>query len=213
MPSGPGVWVIGGGGHAKMAIATLRAAGHTVLGVFDDDPARWGATLLGCAILGAVPDTAWWRAQDGRALLAVGSNTARRALADRLPADRWTVAIDPSATVHDSASIGPGTLVAPQAVINPDAAVGPHVIVNTAAVIEHDCRIGAFAHLAPRSCLAGGAAAGEGAFVGAGATVIPGVAVGAWSTVGAGAAVVRDVPAGVTAVGVPARPATGGQTG
>jgi len=38
-----------------------------------------------------------------------------------------------------------------------------------------------------------------------GANVIQGRAIGPWSTVGAGAVVIRDLPAGVTAVGVPAR--------
>jgi acetyltransferase-like isoleucine patch superfamily enzyme len=46
---------------------------------------------------------------------------------------------------------------------------------------------------------------GEGTFVGIGATVIPGRALGDWSTVGAGSLVSKDIPAGVTAVGVPAR--------
>jgi acetyltransferase EpsM len=46
---------------------------------------------------------------------------------------------------------------------------------------------------------------GEGAFLGTASVVTPGRTVGAWAVVGAGAIVVGDVPAGVTAVGVPAR--------
>ena len=45
----------------------------------------------------------------------------------------------------------------------------------------------------------------EGALVGIGASVNPGLTIGAWAVVGAGAAVTQDVPAGVTAIGVPAR--------
>ena len=41
--------------------------------------------------------------------------------------------------------------------------------------------------------------------LGTGAVVTPGRTIGDWAEVGAGAVVVTDVPAGVTAVGVPAR--------
>ena len=43
-------------------------------------------------------------------------------------------------------------------------------------------------------------------WLGAGAIVCPGVSIGDDTVVGAGAVVVRDLPAGVVAVGVPARP-------
>jgi acetyltransferase-like isoleucine patch superfamily enzyme len=42
--------------------------------------------------------------------------------------------------------------------------------------------------------------------VGAGATIRQGIEIGAGAMVGAGAVVVRNVPAGVTVVGIPARP-------
>lgn len=48
-------------------------------------------------------------------------------------------------------------------------------------------------------------ALGDGVWLGAGAIVCPGVAVGENTVVGAGAVVTRDLPAGVVAVGNPAR--------
>jgi len=46
---------------------------------------------------------------------------------------------------------------------------------------------------------------GEGVFMGIGSRAVPGAEVGAWTTVGAGGVVLRALPAGVVAVGIPAR--------
>ena len=47
---------------------------------------------------------------------------------------------------------------------------------------------------------------GDNVWLGAGAIVCPDVSIGADTVVGAGAVVVGDLPAGVVAVGVPAKP-------
>ncbi|MFH8468499.1 sugar O-acetyltransferase [Streptomyces sp. NPDC017991] len=47
---------------------------------------------------------------------------------------------------------------------------------------------------------------GNNVWLGGGATVLPGVSIGDNSVIGAGSVVTRDVPAGVVAVGNPARP-------
>lgn len=194
------ITVIGAGGHAKAVIATLQAAGHTVVQLLDDDPARWGSHLLDVEITGPV-DLAAGRC----AFIAIGGNTGRRQVAERLPGARWVIAVHPRACVHPSARLGPGSIVMAGAVIQPDASLGAHCIINALASVSHDCQLGDFVHLAPGARLTGFASAGEGAFLGANSTVIPGRRVGAWSTVGAGAVVTRDLPDGCTAVGVPAR--------
>jgi serine acetyltransferase len=57
----------------------------------------------------------------------------------------------------------------------------------------------------PHVNIGGAAQLGAGTYLGTNATVIHAVQVGAGATIGAGAVVVRDLPAGVTAVGVPAK--------
>lgn len=199
------VFIIGAGGHAKVAIASAEAAGIEIAGIFDDDPAKKGTTLLGHTVEGPIPPASWWQQRQEGAHLAIGSNRARQKLASQLKC-RWTSIVHPAALVHATAKIGAGTLVCARVVIHPDAIIGRHCIVNTAAVVEHDCVVGDFVHLAPMSCLAGGVRAGEGAFIGMGASIIPERTVGSWAIVGAGAAVIGDIAAGATVAGVPAKP-------
>ncbi len=193
--------VIGGGGHAKVVIATARAAGYLVVGAWDDDPRRQGSEVLGVPVHGPIAALAE-RHEPG--VLAIGDNRTRARIASSLALE-WATIIHPSAVIAEGAKIGPGSVVLAGAVIQPDAHLAEHVIVNTAASIDHDCRIADYCHLAPGSRLGGGVSLEVGVLFGVGSCAVPGARVGAWSVVGAGGAVVHDLPAGVIAVGVPAR--------
>lgn len=195
--------VLGAGGHAKVVIATLQAAGWEVAGVLDDAEERWGGEILGLPVRGPL-EAALEIGIDG-AVIAVGDNGARADVARRIDLP-WIAVAHPAAWVHASVDLGPGTVVFAGVVMQPDTAVGRHGIVNTGASVDHDCRLGDFVHVAPGAHLAGNVAVGEGALVGLGSSVMPGVRVGAWASIGAGAAVVREVERGSTVVGVPARP-------
>lgn len=192
--------VLGAGGHGKVVLAALLAAGEPPAGVLDDDPGRWGSELLGQLVGGPLASCAAGAA----AILAIGDNTTRKRLSAELGCS-WRPVVHPQAWVDPSACIGEGAFVAAGAVVLAEATIGAHAIVNTGATVDHDCVVGPFAHLAPGAHLAGGVAVGEGGLVGIGAAVGPAVHIGPWAVLGAGAAAVRDLAAGVTAVGVPAR--------
>lgn len=196
------IFVIGGGGHAKVVIATLQAAGKDVAGIVDDKPSTKGQYLLGVPVIGTREEVG---ARIGRAVIAVGANSIRRQIAESLPGVEWVTAVHPSAVVHESVTIGAGSVVFAGAVIQPDTRIGDHVIVNTGASVDHDCTVGDFIHIAPGCRLAGNITVGDGAFLGIGSSAIPGVRVGAEAMVGAGAVAIGDVEAGATVVGVPAR--------
>ena len=196
------VAVLGAGGHAKVLVATLQAAGIEVIGLFDDDRSRHGSEVLGVRVRGDVEDSLREKCP---LVIGVGSNRARQALTQRIAGEFISV-VHPRAVVHPSAKIGAGSVVFAGAVIQPDTVLGEHVIVNTSASLDHDCRIGKFAHVGPGVHVCGGVDIGEGALLGVGSAVIPGRRVGEWVVLGAGSVVTKDVEPGQTVVGVPAKP-------
>ena len=192
----------GAGGHARVVIATLEAAGVPVAGCFDD--AHEGGLLDGVPVLGPI---APHLPLGGPLVLAVGSNAARRALAERLGGlVTWARAVHPSAVVHRSAVVGAGAVVFAGAVVQPGVRIGQHVIVNTAATVDHDSVLEDFVHVGPGTHLAGSVFLEAGVLFGVGACAAPGVRVGEGTVVGAGAVVTRNLPANVVAVGMPAKP-------
>lgn len=198
------VAVLGAGGHAKVVIATLRAVGFGVSELYDDDPVRVGATVLGARVMGPIrdcPDT-----PETCAVIAIGNNIARSQVAARFHHLIFVTAVHPSAVVHQTVQLGPGTVVFAGAVIQPDTRVGSHGIINTGASVDHDCLLGDFVHVAPGARLGGGVRVCTGSFLGLSCAVLPNVTIGRWTTVGAGGVVLHDLPDQVTAVGVPVRP-------
>jgi sugar O-acyltransferase (sialic acid O-acetyltransferase NeuD family) len=200
--SGKSYVVFGGGGHAKVVIATIEAAGDRVIAVLDEDPGKRGRLLLGHRIAGPeidpIPAGAF-------AVIALGANATRKAIAERLRMPFGTV-VHPGATVHPSVKLGEGTVVMAGVVIQPDTVIGRHSIINTAASVDHDCVVGDFTHIAPGVHLSGGVTIGDGVLMGVGSCAIPGMTVGDWATVGAGGVVVEPVAPNTVAAGSPARP-------
>lgn len=201
-----GVVIVGGGGHAKVVIESLRACGKTVAVIVDADATP--REVLGVPVVGDDAALADLKGQGYSELfVALGSNRLRQKLGAKACELGFVLvnAIHPSAVISPSARIGEGVAIMAGVTINADSRIGDLAIVNTGAVVDHDCDLGAACHVGPASALAGGVTVGERAFLGVGARAIPGVRIGADTILGAGGVVVRDLPDAVLAVGVPAK--------
>lgn len=200
--------VLGGGGHARVLIATLLLQGPSVLGFVD--PAAPLEPIYRVKCLGDDDAILQHQARDVRlvnGLGSVGSNVARSLLFRRFKEQgyRFASVVHRTAIVARDVRLGEGVQIMAGAVLQPGSRVGPNSIVNSGAVVDHDCKIGAHVHVGPGAVISGQVHIALGAHIGTGSSIIQSVRIGSWSVVGAGAVVIREVPARVTVVGVPAR--------
>jgi shikimate 5-dehydrogenase len=78
MNDGREVYVVGAGGHAKVVVSTLQAAGYTVKGLFDDDPEKGAKSVLCAPVLG--PTAEFGLLKHRRAVISVGDNASPKDL-------------------------------------------------------------------------------------------------------------------------------------
>lgn len=204
------VVIVGAGGHGKVVLEILRAAGgrYQAAGFIDATPSLAGSTIVGTPVLGPANLLPKLRQQKIRhAVIAIGDNRARQRYAAFVREQGFELinAIHPSACISPTATLGANIVIAAHAVVCTEARLGDSVILNTSAVVDHECEICEAAHICPGAHLAGRVRVGTGAWIGLGSNVIQCLSIGEHAIVGAGAVVIRDVPAHATVVGVPAR--------
>jgi len=209
----PYVILWGGTGQAKVVRPIIEHYGSKVVAVFDDTP----------GLPPPFPDVPLYHRREGFYLwiegrvrreigfvVAIGNPHGRiRLLLEQFliqeGLDPITLA-HPTAWIADNARIGVGSQLMAGSIVAPEAKIGRQCIINTRASIDHECILEDGVEVAPGGTLCGIVHAGVNAWICAGATVLPRIRIGADAIVGAGAVVVRDVPAGVTVMGVPAKP-------
>ena len=204
--------ILGGGGHAKILIDTLRLSGAAIpCAVLDSDRSRWGQELLGVPILGddsLLPELTgqgvkWFAVGVG----STGDNRPRQRLFEVGLSHNLSplTIIHPTAARSKWAEVGPGAQLLPLCIVNAGAKLGANVIVNNGVIVDHDCSLGDHVHVANGAHLSATVRIGKRAHIGTGATVRQGITIGEGAIVGAGAVVVKDVPDNVVVVGVPAK--------
>jgi sugar O-acyltransferase (sialic acid O-acetyltransferase NeuD family) len=204
--------IFGAGGLGREVLLLLRqlneAGGNwEVRGFYDDQPPAT-PTIAGLPYLGTSTDLN--AAPEPLAVaVAVGSSSSRAAVVARLTSAQlsFPALVHPAVALasYQRISLGAGCIIQQGCILTCDSTLGRFVLLNLGCTIGHDVVLEDFCSLMPHVNIGGGAQLGAGTYLGTNATVIHAVRVGAGATIGAGAVVVRDLPAGVTAVGVPAR--------
>ena len=223
----PRLAIFGAGGLGREVLVLAHQINEVaptweLFGFFDDQPPAAPTTLglpyrgtsaellaLGRQ-LGAEPDA---ESIGGplHVAVAVGGSQTRAAVVARLRAARTGLRFP--ALVHPGVArqpyqrlrIGAGCLIQQGCILTTAVSLGEFVLLNLGCTVGHDAVLDDFCSLMPHANVGGGAYLATEVYLGTNATVIHGVRVGARTIIGAGAVAVHDLPAGVTAVGVPAR--------
>jgi sugar O-acyltransferase (sialic acid O-acetyltransferase NeuD family) len=212
--------VIGAGGFGRETLEVVRAvnaahradSGHDrwdVVGVLDDDEARWGTAVGTTRIVGPVDAVA--DHPGACAVVCTGSPrnfTSKAAIVRRLSGrgggPAYATLVHPAAVLPPSCLLGEGTVVLAGVVATADVVVGDHVGLMPHVVLTHDDVLADFVTAGAGARLAGGVTVAAGAYLGAGCTVREGVRIGAGALVAMGAVVLQDVPPRQVWAGVPA---------
>ena len=204
--------IFGAGGLGREVLLLLRQLNETganwdVRGFYDDQPPAT-LTIAGLPYLGTAHDLNQ-TSEPLAVAVAVGSSRSRAAVVTRLTSAQlsFPTLVHPGVRLaaYQRIALGEGCIIQQGCILTCDIVLGRFVLLNLGCTIGHDAELGEFCSLMPHVNIGGGAQLGAGTYLGTNATVIHAVRVGAGATIGAGAVVVRELPAGVTAVGVPAK--------
>lgn len=188
--------IIGAGGFGREVAWIAETAGFEVIGFCDDAQVKTSRTFLGSI------EVAAQSVRKTEFIVAVGNNTARKALFQRAVNAGWTPAtvISPRAIIAPGIFLGKGVFIGHNAIISVGSTIGNGVIINNSAGIGHDVKIGEFAQVCPAATVSGGCEIGELALLGTNSCVIPLKKVGINATLGAGAVAIRDIKDGEAVV-------------
>jgi sugar O-acyltransferase (sialic acid O-acetyltransferase NeuD family) len=204
--------IFAAGGFAREVAWLAECTGEWRVTAFvDDNPALHGQVLNGIPVIS--PVQALQHHAGSAFVVAIGAPAVRARVAARLLAQGFAPAtlVDPGVRLSRFVEVGEGTVICAASTLTTNIRLGRQVQINLDCTVGHDVVMHDYATLAPGAHVSGWVVLEEGAYVGTGAVIINGTAdapliIGAGSVVGAGACVTRSLPAGITAVGIPARP-------
>ncbi len=144
---------------------------------------------------------------------AIGNPKARQSVTEKALAASLRLAslVHPRVEMSRFVDLGSGSVICAGNILTTNIALGTGVQVNLDCTIGHDAILGDYVTLAPGAHISGNVHLGKRVYVGTGAVIINGslsdpLLIGDDAVIGAGACVTKSVAAGLTAVGVPAKP-------
>lgn len=203
--------IYGAGGLGREVLSLLSDNAQWEPVGFIDDGLPKGSVVKGIKVLGGV-ETVNMSKEKIALVLAIGDPVAKASIRSGISNVyvHFPVLRHSSVILQDAGSIqiGEGSILTAGVIITTDVTLGRHVLINLNTTIGHSTHVGNYTSIMPGVNVAGDVKIEEGVFIGAGANIINEVTLGQRCKIGMGAAVIQDVQAGVTVVGVPAKPTT-----
>ena len=207
--------VYGAGGFAREVAWLVEDCNvdqnYAVVCFIDDDPTLHGQVLNGIPVMSLAD--AYTRFPQAHVVSGIGTPRKRELTMDKAAAAgfKFTTLIHPRVERSQFIEIGLGTVICAGNILTTNITLGKQVQINLDCTIGHDVIMGDYTTLAPGVHVSGWVHFGRRVYVGTGAVIINGtqenpLTIGDDTVIGAGACVTKSLPAGVTAVGVPAKP-------
>jgi sugar O-acyltransferase (sialic acid O-acetyltransferase NeuD family) len=206
--------IIGAGGFGREVLDVVDAVNGSgpepdfeFLGFLDDgEPDRDLLDARGVQHLGGVAKLAEFP-QEVAYLIGIGNGPIRRQLDEqgRKLGHPSPVLVHPTASRGFDVRLGAGTIVCSHVSLTNNIRIGRHVHLNLNCTVGHDVVLGDYVTVSPLVAISGEVTIEDDVLLGTGAAINQRLRIGRGATLGSGAAAVKDVPAGVVAVGIPAK--------
>ena len=200
--------ILGTAGTSLDILDLILELDYQCIGFLDDDKSKWGKSINGLKILGALSEASNYK--DSYFVNGIGSPTSflqkeKIIKGTGLSLERFITLIHPSASISETASLGSGVVIFQNVVISSNAKIGNHVVVLPNSVISHDDEIEEYTILASGVCLSGMVRIGKLCYLGMGSLIKGGVSIADESLIGMGSVVLDNIEKGSVYVGNPAK--------
>lgn len=208
--------IYGAGGFAREVAWLIEAINHTkaqyhLVGFVDDNPKLRGQSINDIPVLNL--EDLLTQYPESRMIGAIGNPQTRQILMEKVAQAGLTfeTLIHPRAERSRWIEYGEGIVICAGNILTTNINLGDHIQINLDCTIGHDVIMGEYTTLAPGVHVSGWVHFGKRVYVGTGAVIINGTSekplvIGDDAIIGASACVTKSVEAGLTMVGVPARP-------
>jgi sugar O-acyltransferase (sialic acid O-acetyltransferase NeuD family) len=139
-------------------------------------------------------------------IVLIGDSNIRKKMIKLLPPHtRYYSLIDDSVYIHDSVSVGDGSVLCPGVKITCNISIGKHSILNLNTTVGHDCIIGDYFSAMPSVSISGSCHIGNNVYIGTNACIREDVSICDYVLIGMGSVVLKDINEPGVYVGNPLR--------